>query len=49
VQQFGKEVGAPGLRFAEAETGRNAIERQEGRCYTPAALKVFVGRVYNLP
>jgi hypothetical protein len=26
-----------------AEIGRNAIERQGGRCYTPAALKVAAG------
>jgi len=27
----------------KAEMGRNAIERQGGRCYTPAALKVAAG------
>jgi hypothetical protein len=33
-------VGARRLARRAAQKGRNAIERQRGRCYTPAALKV---------
>jgi len=46
---LGNRIGAHLIGREEAERGRNAIERQRRRCYTPAALKVFVGQVCNLP
>jgi hypothetical protein len=40
---LGNRGGARRIGRDEAEMGRNAIERQGGRCYTPAALKVAAG------
>jgi hypothetical protein len=40
---LGNGVGLRQVGREAAEIGRNAIERQGGRCYTPAALKVAAG------
>jgi hypothetical protein len=42
-KSLGNEAGLRRVGREAAETGRNAIERQGGRCYTPAALKVAAG------